>query len=224
MLTLLIVDDHALFREGLRALLDLEEDFSVIGEASRGSEALQFLEANTPDVILLDLHLPDGNGATFCRQIMGINHSARVLILSAYDDEQEITAALVAGAVALSFFILLEANDKLQGGIAVIPVLLVGLGAGGWLVRVGVRLATERETVTVSPHGLVWERSDAWGEHTDQMPAESIEQIEAQDSGVAVLGEGRMLLLGRRVLPAERQWLCETLRFLMANMPRALPT
>jgi two-component system response regulator DevR len=98
MLTLMIVDDHALFREGLRALLDLEEDFSVIGEASRGSEALQFLEANTPDVILLDLHLPDGNGATFCQQIMSTNRSARVLILSAYDDEQEITAALVAGA------------------------------------------------------------------------------------------------------------------------------
>jgi RNA polymerase sigma factor (sigma-70 family) len=98
MLTLLIVDDHAVFREGLRALLDLEEDFSVIGEASRGSEAIQFLEANAPDVVLLDLHLPDGNGADFCRQLLSINRCVRVLILSAYDDDQEITAALVAGA------------------------------------------------------------------------------------------------------------------------------
>jgi len=98
MLTLLIVDDHVVFREGLHALLDLEADFSVIGEASQGSEAIQFLAANTPDVILLDLHLPDGNGADFCRQLMSINRSVRVLILSAYDDDQEITAALVAGA------------------------------------------------------------------------------------------------------------------------------
>jgi RNA polymerase sigma factor (sigma-70 family) len=98
MLTLLIVDDHGIFREGLRALLDLEPDFSVIGEASSGNEALQFLEANVPDVILLDLHLPDGNGADFCRQILAIDPSPRVLILSAYDDDQEITAALVAGA------------------------------------------------------------------------------------------------------------------------------
>jgi RNA polymerase sigma factor (sigma-70 family) len=98
MLTILIVDDHVVFREGLRALLDLEPDFHVIGEASQGSEAIQFLTTSTPDVILLDLHLPDGNGADFCRQILSVYPSVRVLILSAYDDDQEITAALVAGA------------------------------------------------------------------------------------------------------------------------------
>jgi RNA polymerase sigma factor (sigma-70 family) len=98
MLTILIVDDHVVFREGLRALLDLEPDFHVIGEASQGSEAIQFLTTSTADVILLDLHLPDGNGADFCRQILSVLPSVRVLILSAYDDDQEITAALVAGA------------------------------------------------------------------------------------------------------------------------------
>jgi len=133
-------------------------------------------------------------------------------------------AALAAGGVALSSFILSEANDKLQGGIAVVPVLLIGLGLGGWLVRVGVRLATERETVTVSPLGLVRERADAWGEQTDQMPADAIEQIEAQEGGVGVMGEGRMLLLGRRLLPAERRWLAEALRLLIARMPRPRPT
>jgi len=98
MLTLLIVDDHVVFREGLRALLEMESDFRIIGEASLGREAIEFLADNSPDVILLDLHLPDGNGADFCRQLLAKNQSCRVLILSAYEDDQEITAALVAGA------------------------------------------------------------------------------------------------------------------------------
>lgn len=98
MLKLLIVDDHVLFREGLRALLDLEQDFSVIGEASQGSEAVSLAERDAPDVILLDLHLPDGNGADFCPELLRRSPASRVVILSAYDDVEEITAALVAGA------------------------------------------------------------------------------------------------------------------------------
>lgn len=98
MLKLLIVDDHAVFREGLRALLDLEEDFEVIGEASRGDAALAFVSRQAPDVILLDLHLPDGNGADFCRQLLGVCPKSRVLILSAYDANEEVSAALIAGA------------------------------------------------------------------------------------------------------------------------------
>ncbi len=66
-LKLVIVDDHAIFREGLRALLDMEEDFQVIGEASQGAEAVAMVLEEPPDVILLDLHLPDGLGSDFCR-------------------------------------------------------------------------------------------------------------------------------------------------------------
>jgi two-component system NarL family response regulator len=97
-LKLVIVDDHAIFREGLRALLDMEEDFAVIGEASRGDEAVAMVTDETPDVILLDLHLPDGNGADFCRQLLEVSPESKVLILSAYDDDQEVSAALIAGA------------------------------------------------------------------------------------------------------------------------------
>ena len=95
---LIIVDDHAIFREGLRALLDMEEDFSVIGEASRGDEAVAMVADDPPDVILLDLHLPDGSGADFCRDLLAASPTSKVLILSAYDDEQEISAALISGA------------------------------------------------------------------------------------------------------------------------------
>jgi two-component system NarL family response regulator len=98
MLKLLIVDDHAIFREGLRALLDMEDDFSVIGEASRGDEAISMVTEEAPDVILLDLHLPDGSGADFCHELRQVSPQSKVLILSAYDDDQEVSAALIGGA------------------------------------------------------------------------------------------------------------------------------
>jgi DNA-binding NarL/FixJ family response regulator len=98
MLELMIVDDHAIFREGLRTLLDMEPDFTVIGEASSGAEALAMVSEATPDVILLDLHLPDGLGYEFCKQLLEISPDSRVLILSAYEADQEISASLIAGA------------------------------------------------------------------------------------------------------------------------------
>ena len=97
-LKLLIVDDHAIFREGLRALLEMEEDFTVIGEASRGDEAVAMAAEEPPDVILLDLHLPDGSGADFCRELRRVSPQSKVLILSAYDHDREVSAALIAGA------------------------------------------------------------------------------------------------------------------------------
>jgi DNA-binding NarL/FixJ family response regulator len=97
-LKLLIVDDHAIFREGLRALLDMEEDFHVIGEASRGDEAVALVAEEAPDVILLDLHLPDGSGSTFCRDLRRASPKSKVLILSAYDEDKEVSEALISGA------------------------------------------------------------------------------------------------------------------------------
>jgi DNA-binding NarL/FixJ family response regulator len=97
-LSLMIVDDHAIFREGLRALLDMEEDFVVVGEASRGDEAVAMVADGPPDVILLDLHLPDGNGADFCKQLLEVSPTSKVLILSAYENDQEVSAALISGA------------------------------------------------------------------------------------------------------------------------------
>jgi two-component system response regulator DevR len=98
MLKLLIVDDHAIFREGLRTLLDMEDDFEVIGEASRGDEAVVMVMEDAPDVILLDLHLPDGSGADFCADLLQASPDSKVLILSAYEADNEVTAALVNGA------------------------------------------------------------------------------------------------------------------------------
>lgn len=98
MTDLLIVDDHVVLREGLRTLLDMEADFDVIGEAGTGAEATEFVRRQSPDVILLDLNLPDGNGADFCRTLLGISPKSKVLVLSAYDEQDGVTAALLAGA------------------------------------------------------------------------------------------------------------------------------
>jgi len=98
MIKILLVDDHAIFREGLRTLLDMEEGFQVIGEAGRGDEALAMVAEEPPDVILLDLHLPDGLGSDFCRQLLSVSPNSKILILSAYDDDNEISASLISGA------------------------------------------------------------------------------------------------------------------------------
>ncbi len=98
MIKILLVDDHAIFREGLRTLLDMEEGFTVIGEAGRGDEALAMVTEEPPDVILLDLHLPDGLGSDFCRQLLSVSPNSKILILSAYDDDNEISASLISGA------------------------------------------------------------------------------------------------------------------------------
>ena len=114
-LSLLIVDDHAIFREGLRALLDMEEDFVVIGEASRGDEAVAMVADGPPDVILLDLHLPDGNGADFCRQLLQVSPRSKVLILSAYENDQEVSAALISGASG--YVLKTVGGERLAGNI-----------------------------------------------------------------------------------------------------------
>lgn len=98
MTDLLIVDDHVVLREGLRTMLNLEEDFDVIGEAGSGAEATEFVRQRSPDVILLDLHLPDSKGADLCRTLLRISPKSKVLVLSAYDEQDGVTAALLAGA------------------------------------------------------------------------------------------------------------------------------
>ena len=98
MTDVLLVDDHVVFREGLRALLDIDDDFDVVGEAGSGAEALEFVRRCVPDVILLELGLPDGRGSEFCPELLSLCPQASILILSSFEDEESVTAALVAGA------------------------------------------------------------------------------------------------------------------------------
>lgn len=95
---LLIADDHPVVRDGLRAMLSTQADFQVLGEAMNGTEAVQLAAELKPDVILLDLEMPDLDGVTALGQIQSHDPQARVIIVTAYDTDDRIVQAVVAGA------------------------------------------------------------------------------------------------------------------------------
>ncbi len=94
----IIADDHALFREGTRTLIEREKDMKVVGEASNGEEAIELVTRLNPQVALVDIAMPIVNGIDTTRQIKAHHPSTAVLILTAYDNDQYIMALLEAGA------------------------------------------------------------------------------------------------------------------------------
>lgn len=97
-ITVLLSDDHTVVREGLRLLLETEGDIQVVGEASNGHRAVGEAKRLQPDVVILDLAMPLLNGLEAARQIRKEVPSAKVLILSAYNDDQYVEHAIAAGA------------------------------------------------------------------------------------------------------------------------------
>lgn len=97
MLSLVIVDDHAAVRAGVTAILTADPDIEILGEAATGHDAIQLIDSREPDVVVLDLQLPDRDGIDICREITA-RTATRVLILTAYEISDNITAALDAGA------------------------------------------------------------------------------------------------------------------------------
>jgi len=93
-----IVDDHALLREGTRWILQQEPSIDVVGEAGRGDEAVELVGRLKPDVVLLDLRLPGLPGIDAARQIALVSPHTRILIVTAYDEEDYVLEALQAGA------------------------------------------------------------------------------------------------------------------------------
>ena len=95
---ILIVDDHGVLRAGLAALLDSEADFEVVGEAEDGSQAVSQAAQLQPDVVLMDINLPDFNGIEATRRILEIVPEARILILTVHDDKSLLQEAVREGA------------------------------------------------------------------------------------------------------------------------------
>jgi DNA-binding NarL/FixJ family response regulator len=93
-----ILDDHELVRRGLTDLLAATDDLIIVGEAATAGEALRRIPAAAPDVALLDARLPDGNGIDVCREIHSSHENVRCLILTSYDDDEALFAAVMAGA------------------------------------------------------------------------------------------------------------------------------
>ena len=94
----LLVDDHEVVRRGLRDLRDTEDDVEVVGEAGSVDEAMVRARAARPDVAVIDMRLPDGDGLELCRQLRALPEPPRCLVLTAFDDEQALIGAINAGA------------------------------------------------------------------------------------------------------------------------------
>ena len=93
-----LLDDHEVVRQGLRALLESGGDIVVVGESGLAQEAAARIPALRPDVAVLDARLPDGSGIEVCRTVRGVDPSIKALILTSYDDDEALFAAIMAGA------------------------------------------------------------------------------------------------------------------------------
>jgi DNA-binding NarL/FixJ family response regulator len=98
MITVFLVDDHELARRGIAGLLEAEPDIRVVGEAATAAQARPRIVATRPDVAVLDVRLPDGSGIDVCREVRSADPSIQCLMLTAYDDDEAIYAAVIAGA------------------------------------------------------------------------------------------------------------------------------
>ncbi|MCU0486266.1 MAG: response regulator transcription factor [Anaerolineales bacterium] len=94
----LLVDDHAVVRQGLRMFIEMQEDMEVVGEGTNGIEAVELADRLSPDVILLDLAMPQLDGVEATQRIMAQNPNARVLILTSFGEDDKIFPSIRAGA------------------------------------------------------------------------------------------------------------------------------
>jgi two-component system response regulator NreC len=95
---IVLADDHAVMRTGLRLVLERQSDFSVVGEASDGREAVALVQREAPDVLVMDIGMPNLNGIEAARQVAGAAPQVAVVILSMHSDEAYVLRALKAGA------------------------------------------------------------------------------------------------------------------------------
>ncbi|GAA5108092.1 response regulator [Nocardia iowensis] len=98
MIKVFLVDDHEIVRRGVGDLIGLEPDLEVVGEAGSYAQAIARIPALRPDVVVLDVRLPDGNGIELCRELLSANPALRCLILTSFTDEQAMLNAILAGA------------------------------------------------------------------------------------------------------------------------------
>ncbi|MFD1780003.1 response regulator [Fredinandcohnia salidurans] len=96
--SIVIIDDHQLFREGVKRILDFEPSFQVVAEGDDGEQALALIEQHKPDVVIMDINMPNLNGIEATKQLIDTYPDTKVIILSIHDDESYVTHALKTGA------------------------------------------------------------------------------------------------------------------------------
>jgi two-component system response regulator DevR len=155
-LRVLLVDDHELVRIGLRTLLNGAAGFVVVGEAGSVAEAVAAAQMHRPDVVLLDVRLPDGSGVEACRDIRSALPDARVLMLTSFADEDAVFSAIVAGAAG---YLLKQARaDALLDAVRTV-------GRGGSLLDPAV---AQKVLDRVRASAMAQPRDDKLGVLTDQ--------------------------------------------------------
>jgi two-component system response regulator DevR len=97
-LRLLVVDDHEVVRQGLVSLLDRREGFEVVAQAGTVADSIATAARFEPDVVIMDVRLPDGSGIEACREIRASRPQTRVVMLTSYPDEEAVLSAIIAGA------------------------------------------------------------------------------------------------------------------------------
>lgn len=128
-ISLLIVDDHSLFRDGLRALLERQDGLAVLGEAGDAEAGVRMAEELRPDVILMDLHMPGRSGVDAIRDILRRRPSARIIALSMYQDAELVESVILAGARGYLLkderaAVLVEGiRSVAAGGVAINPMI-----------------------------------------------------------------------------------------------------
>ena len=95
---IVVVDDHDIVRRGLTMLMSRREEFDVVGEAATAKEAVTQAQDLSPDVVVMDIRLPDGSGIEACRDIRAANPDIKILMLTSYSDEEAVMGAIMAGA------------------------------------------------------------------------------------------------------------------------------
>jgi DNA-binding NarL/FixJ family response regulator len=107
--SVLLVDDHKIMRDGIKAILARDEEFRVVGEAESGAEAIQFVRKSQPDLVLMDIGLPGLNGVETTAEILRHNPDCKIVVLSMYDDDNSVVGAVRSGARG---FILKRVSDS----------------------------------------------------------------------------------------------------------------
>jgi DNA-binding NarL/FixJ family response regulator len=105
---ILLVDDHRLLRDGVRAILERDPEFRVVGEADNGADAIQLCKRTQPDLVLMDISMPGMNGIEATTEILRHQPDTRIMVLSMYDDENSVVSAIRSGARA---FVLKKASS-----------------------------------------------------------------------------------------------------------------
>ena len=100
LITILLVDDHEVVRQGVRAFLEAHPEFDVVGEANNGIEAVKMVEDFVPDVVLMDLIMPGMDGVEATRLIKNVSPRTQIVVLTSYHEDEHIFPALKAGAIS----------------------------------------------------------------------------------------------------------------------------